>query len=853
MTDPLVPATADPSPAPIDAAGAVRRTAPVDAAGASARTAPSPVIDAAVAERRVRRQLAAELQVGADQVDAAVDLMDGGATVPFISRYRKEATRGLDDTQLRTLEERLAYLRELEARRAAVLASIAEQGKLTDALAAAIDAAPTKQELEDLYLPYKPRRRTRAQAAREAGLEPLADALFADRGLVPQEAALAYVSVERGIADVKAALDGARDILSERFAELPEVLTAFRDFLWAEGLIVAKLVEGKAGDAEKFRDYFDHSEPIRDVPSHRALALFRGRQQGVLSLALSLGAERDALVPHPCVVKLSGLVGLGQAFAEGAQPADRWLAEVLRWTWRVKLQLHFESELFGRLRESAETEAIRVFGANLKDLLLGAPAGQKAVMGLDPGLRTGVKVAVVDPTGKVLDTATVYPHEPRRDWDGTIATLAALAAKHRVELLAIGNGTASRETDRLAGDLQKRHPELAVRKVMVSEAGASVYSASALAAREFPGLDVTLRGAVSIARRLQDPLAELVKIDPKSIGVGQYQHDVDQRGLARSLDGVVEDCVNAVGVDVNTASVPLLARVSGLNASIAERIVAHRDANGPFRTRTALREVPRLGDKTFEQAAGFLRIQGGDDPLDASAVHPEAYAVVQRILERLGRPAEAVIGRREALSGLSPEAFTDERFGVPTVRDIFVELEKPGRDPRGDFVTASFREGVEKLSDLEPGMVLEGVVTNVANFGAFVDIGVHQDGLVHISALSSKFVRDPREVVKAGQLVRVKVLEVDVQRQRVALTMRLEDEPGRAAGAGAPGAQGAQGARGQREPGRGGRPQGGGRPAGGGQASGGGQSPAGGRPAGGGRGPQVPTAMQNAFAALKKR
>jgi uncharacterized protein len=816
--------------------------APGTPSRSDAPSAAPAIAGAAEAERRVRRRIAAELDVAAARVDAAVDLLDGGATVPFISRYRKEATGGLDDTQLRTLEERLAYLRELEARRAAVLASIAEQGKLTDALAAAIDAAPTKQELEDLYLPYKPRRRTKAQAAREAGLEPLADALLADRDLVPQEAALPYVSPERGVADVKAALDGARDILSERFAELPEVLNAFRDFLWAEGSIVARLVEGKASEAEKFRDYFDHAEPIRDVPSHRALALFRGRQQGVLSLALSLGAERDALVPHPCVVRLSGLVGLGGALAEGARPADRWLADVLRWTWRVKLQLHFESELFARLREIAETEAIRVFGANLKDLLLGAPAGQKSVMGLDPGLRTGVKVAVVDPTGKLLDTATVYPHEPRRDWDGTIATLAALAAKHRVALVAIGNGTASRETDRLAGDLQKRHPELGLRKVMVSEAGASVYSASALAAREFPGLDVTLRGAVSIARRLQDPLAELVKIDPKSIGVGQYQHDVDQRGLARSLDAVVEDCVNAVGVDVNTASAPLLARVSGLNASIAERIVAHRDAHGPFRTRAALREVPRLGDKTFEQAAGFLRIQGGEDPLDASAVHPEAYAVVQRILERLGRPAQEVIGRRDALSGLSADAFTDERFGLPTVRDIFAELEKPGRDPRGDFVTASFREGVEKLSDLEPGMVLEGVVTNVANFGAFVDVGVHQDGLVHISALSSKFVRDPREVVKAGQLVRVKVLEVDAQRQRVALTMRLDDEPGRAAGA-------APGARAAREAGRDGRPQGGARPQGDGRPQGGGR-PA---PAGGARGPQVPTAMQNAFAALRKR
>jgi uncharacterized protein len=787
----------------------------------------------ATAERRVRTRIAEELGVAPRRIDAAVDLLDAGATVPFIARYRKEATEGLDDTQLRTLEERLAYLRELEARRAAILASIAEQGKLTDALAAAIDAASTKQELEDLYLPYKPKRRTKAQVAREAGLEPLADALLADRGLVPQEAALAYVSAERGVADAKAALDGARDILAERFAERPEVLTAFRTFLWDEGSIASKRVEAATGaEAEKFRDYFDHAEPLRGVPSHRALALFRGRHQGVLSLSLSLGAERDALVPHPCVAKLAGLVGLGAALSDGSMPADRWLADVLRWCWRVKLQLHFESELFGRLREDAEAEAIRVFAANLKDLLLGAPAGPKAVMGLDPGLRTGVKVAVVDATGKLLDTATVYPHEPRRDWDGSIATLARLAAAHRVALVAIGNGTASRETDRLAADLQKRHPELGLRKVTVSEAGASVYSASALAAREFPDLDVSLRGAVSIARRLQDPLAELVKIDPKSIGVGQYQHDVDQRGLARSLDAVVEDCVNAVGVDVNTASVPLLARVSGLNPSIAERIVAYRDAHGPFRSREALKQVPRLGDRTFEQAAGFLRIQGGDDPLDASAVHPEAYAVVQRILAALGRPATEVIGNRDALRGLSPQSFVDERFGVPTVRDILVELEKPGRDPRGEFVTASFREGVEKVSDLQPGMVLEGVVTNVANFGAFVDVGVHQDGLVHVSALSAKFVRDPREVVKAGQLVKVKVLEVDLQRQRIALTMRLDDEPGRDAG------PRRHGERPARDAGRGGA-----------------RSQPGPRPAGGGapRGPQVPTAMQNAFAALRKR
>ena len=734
------------------------------------------------AERRVRRLLSAELAVQPRQVEAAVDLLDGGATVPFIARYRKEATDGLDDTQLRTLEERLIYLRDLESRRLAILASISEQGQMTDPLRIAIDAAVTKQALEDLYLPFKPRRRSRAQAAREAGLEPLAEALLADPEGVPQQVALPFVNAELGIADVKAALDGARDILTERFAERPEVLTALRAFLWDEGVIGAKLVEGKSAEAEKFRDYFDHTESIAGTPSHRALALFRGRQLGVLSLSLGLSPEREALLPHPCVAKLAGLVELGRVLNADAPPADRWLAEVLRWCWRVKLHLHFETELFSRLREAAEAEAIRVFAANLKDLLLGAPAGHQSVMGLDPGIRTGVKVAVVDATGKLLDTATIYPHEPRRDWDGSIATLAALSARHGIGLLAIGNGTASRETDRLVSDLQRRHPELGLRKATVSEAGASVYSASALAAREFPDLDVSLRGAVSIARRLQDPLAELVKIEPKAIGVGQYQHDVDQRALARSLDAVVEDCVNAVGVDLNTASIPLLARVSGLGPAVAERIVAHRDANGPFRNREALRNVPRLGDKTFEQSAGFLRVLDGDDPLDASAVHPEAYALVHRILARIGRPAAEVIGQRGALSSLSPEPFIDERFGLPTVRDIFSELEKPGRDPRGDFVTASFKEGVERVADLQPGMVLEGVVTNVANFGAFVDIGVHQDGLVHVSALADRFVRDPREVVRAGQLVKVKVLEIDLPRQRIALTMRLADEP-KAAGA----------------------------------------------------------------------
>jgi uncharacterized protein len=732
----------------------------------------------ASAERRVRAQLTTELAVRLRQIDAAVDLMDGGATVPFIARYRKEVTDGLDDTQLRLIEERLAYLRELEARRGVILSSIAEQGKLTPELESAVVLAGTKQALEDLYLPFKPRRRTRAQAAREAGLEPLADALLADRSLDPKVSAALYLNADQGIAEVKAALDGARDILAERFAEQPAVLASFRAFLWEEGQLTAKRAEGNVPDAEKFRDYFDHAEPLHGVPAHRALALFRGRQLGVLTLALGLGPEREAQVPHPCVLRLAGLVGLASVLTgAAAQPADPWLADVLRWCWRVRLQMHFESELFGRLRDEAHAESIRVFAANLKDLLLGAPAGPRAVIGLDPGLRTGVKLAVVDATGKLLETATIFPHEPRRDWDGSIDALAKLAARHQVALLAIGNGTASRETDRLATDLIRRHPELALRKVMVSEAGASVYSASALAAREFPEVDVSLRGAVSIARRLQDPLAELVKIDPKSIGVGQYQHDVDQRALARSLDAVVEDCVNAVGVDLNTASVPLLARVSGLTTAVAERIVAHRDARGRFANRQALRDVPRLGDKAFEQAAGFLRIRDGENPLDASSVHPEAYAVVQRILERLKQPAATVIGRQGALQGLAPEAFTDETFGLPTVRDIFAELEKPGRDPRGEFVTASFRDGVEKVSDLAPGMLLEGVVTNVANFGAFVDIGVHQDGLVHVSALSDKFVRDPREVVRAGQLVKVKVIDIDLPRQRIALSMRLTDEP----------------------------------------------------------------------------
>ncbi|GJH00858.1 Tex family protein [Paraburkholderia terrae] len=722
---------------------------------------------------KIVQRIATELTVQPRQVAAAVQLLDEGATVPFIARYRKEVTGNLDDTQLRTLEERLLYLRELEDRRASIIASIDEQGKLTDELRVAIEAADSKQVLEDLYLPYKPKRRTRAQIAREAGLQPLADALLANPMLDPQTEAAQYVDAGKGVADVKAALDGARDILSEQFGETAEVLGKLRDYLFNQGVVSSAVVEGKEGEeGEKFRDYYDYSETIRTVPSHRALALFRGRNAGVLMIKLGLGEELDAQVPHPGEAMIARHFGI----VNQARPADKWLSDVCRWCWRVKVQPHIENELLTNLREEAENEAIRVFARNLKDLLLAAPAGPKAVIGLDPGLRTGVKVAVVDRTGKVLATDTIYPHEPRRDWDGSIAKLARIAAQTQAELVSIGNGTASRETDKLASELMSRHPELKLQKIVVSEAGASVYSASELAAKEFPGMDVSLRGAVSIARRLQDPLAELVKIEPKAIGVGQYQHDVNQRDLARSLDAVVEDCVNAVGVDANTASVALLARVSGLNATLARNIVDYRDANGPFPTRDHLRKVPRLGDKTFEQAAGFLRINGGENPLDRSSVHPEAYPVVERMLAKISRNIGDVLGNRDALSKLSPAEFVDDRFGLPTVRDILAELEKPGRDPRPEFKTATFREGVEKISDLSPGMVLEGVVTNVAAFGAFIDIGVHQDGLVHVSAMSTKFIKDPHEVVKAGQIVKVKVLEVDVKRQRISLTMRMDDD-----------------------------------------------------------------------------
>ncbi len=735
-------------------------------------------MDSNAADPRLYTQLAQELNARLPQVQAAVQLLDEGATVPFIARYRKEVTGGLDDTQLRLLAERLVYLREMEARRAAILASIQEQDKLTPPLRQAIEAADTKQRLEDLYAPYKPKRRTRAQIAQEAGLEPLADALLADPTLDPQAHAVPYVNAEKGVADVKAALDGARDILAERWAEDAELMALLRAFMWERADVVATVIEGKEVEGEKFRDYFAHREPIKSVPSHRALALLRARAAGVLNLKLALAEEMEALKPHPCEEKIAAHIGVQRQ----GRPAEAWLMEVCRWTWRVKVHLALELEFFTRVRGDAETEAIKVFGHNLKDLLLAPPAGGRATIGLDPGLRTGVKVAVVDGTGKVVATGAIFPHEPRNEWDRSVATLAAWARLHQVELIAIGNGTASRETDKLAAELIKKHPELKLTKAVVSEAGASVYSASELAAKEFPDLDVSLRGAVSIARRLQDPLAELVKIDPKSIGVGQYQHDVNQAQLARTLDAVVEDCVNAVGVDVNTASVPLLARVSGLTETLAKNVVQWREKNGAFKSRMALLQVPRFGERTFEQAAGFLRITGGENPLDASSVHPEAYAVVERILTRVGKPLGAVMGQRDVLKNFAPKEFTDERFGVPTVVDILTELEKPGRDPRPDFKAVAFREGVEDLKDLAPGMVLDGVVTNVANFGAFVDIGVHQDGLVHISALSERFVKDPREVVKAGDHVKVKVLEVDVKRQRVALTMRLTDALGKESG-----------------------------------------------------------------------
>jgi uncharacterized protein len=725
----------------------------------------------------IEQRIAQDIAAKPEQVRAAVELLDGGATVPFIARYRKEVTGGLDDIQLRLLEERLRYLRELEDRRTAILDSIAEQGKMTDALRADILAADTKARLEDLYLPYKPKRRTKAQIAREAGLEPLATGLREDPALDPETFAAGFVDLEKGVADTKAALDGARAILMETIAEDATLVGELRDWLWEKGQIRATVVPGKENEGAKFRDYFDHAEPVSKIPSHRLLALMRARNEGVLEIDLNPGTDADQ--GH---AEGEGRVAARAGIVDRGRRADAWLRETVRLTWRVKLHLHLTLDLFGRVREYAEDEAIRVFGENLKDLLLAAPAGARTVMGLDPGIRTGCKLAIVDATGKLLAYDTIYPHEPRNQWDQSIARIAQLAKQHGVNLVAIGNGTASRETDKLVGETMRKHADLNLSKVVVSEAGASVYSASELASKEFPELDVSIRGAVSIARRLQDPLAELVKIEPKAIGVGQYQHDVNQVKLARALDARVEDCVNAVGVDVNTASAPLLSRVAGLSSSVAENVVKHRDANGPFPSRKDLLKVPRLGDKAFEQCAGFLRITSGSNPLDASSVHPEAYPVVERILKQCGREVKQVIGDTSFLRGLKPEDFTDEIFGVPTVRDILKELEKPGRDPRPEFVAPSFAEGVEDLKDLKVGMVLEGRVTNVAAFGAFVDVGVHQDGLVHVSALSHTFVKDPRDAVKAGDIVKVKVMEIDLPRKRIALSMRLDDVPGEARG-----------------------------------------------------------------------
>ncbi|AEW97466.1 MULTISPECIES: Tex family protein [Streptomycetaceae] len=719
----------------------------------------------------IGQRIADELGVRVSQVDAAVGLLDGGATVPFIARYRKEATGALDDAQLRTLEERLRYLRELEERRTAVLESVEAQGKLDDELRARILAADSKARLEDIYLPFKPKRRTKAQIAREAGLEPLADRLLADPGLDPAGTAAGYVG--EAVADPAAALEGARAILVERFAEDADLIGTLRERMWTQGRLTSRVREGKEEAGAKFADYFDFAEPFEKLPSHRVLAMFRGEKEEVLDLTLD---------PEPAGAETAGPSGYERAvaarfgIADRGRPADAWLTETVRWAWRTRILVHLGIDLRTRLRTAAEDEAVRVFAANLRDLLLAAPAGARATMGLDPGYRTGVKVAVTDPTGKVVATETIHPHVPRRRWDESLATLAELCAAHRVELIAIGNGTASRETDKLAAELIKRHPELPLTKVVVSEAGASVYSASAYASQELPELDVSLRGAVSIARRLQDPLAELVKIDPKSIGVGQYQHDLSETKLSRSLDAVVEDCVNGVGVDLNTASAPLLRRVSGITATLADNIVAHRDANGPFRTRRQLKDVARLGPKAFEQCAGFLRIPGGDDPLDASAVHPEAYPLVRRIAAAAGGDVKALIGDTATLRTLRPADFADDTFGVPTVSDILRELEKPGRDPRPAFRTATYKEGVEEIKDLTPGMLLEGTVTNVAAFGAFVDVGVHQDGLVHVSAMSKSFVKDPRDVVKPGDVVRVKVLEVDIARKRIGLTLRLDDD-----------------------------------------------------------------------------
>ncbi|MFD5243704.1 Tex family protein [Amycolatopsis sp. NPDC058340] len=763
----------------------------------------------------VEQKIAEELGVREGQVKAAVDLLDGGSTVPFIARYRKEVTGMLDDTQLRTLEERLRYLRELGERKVAVLESIRGQGKLDEALEASIMAADTKSRLEDIYLPYKPKRRTKAMIAREAGLEPLADGLLSDPNTDPQAAAAVFVDADKGVADAQAALDGARAILVERFAEDADLIGELREKMWAEGRLASKVRDGKAEEGAKFSDYFEFSEPYTKLPSHRILAMFRGEKEEILDL--SMESEEPSEEPKTGPTEYENRIAHKFGIANEGRPADKWLGDTVRWAWRTKILLHLGIDLRMRLRQSAEDDAVRVFAANLRDLLLAAPAGTRATMGLDPGFRTGVKVAVVDATGKVVDTHVIYPHQPANKWDQSIAELAALCARHKVDLISIGNGTASRETDKLAGELIKKHPELKLTKAVVSEAGASVYSASAFASQELPGMDVSLRGAVSIARRLQDPLAELVKIDPKSIGVGQYQHDLSEISLSRSLDAVVEDCVNAVGVDVNTASAPLLTRVSGITTTLAENIVAHRDENGPFKTRSGLKEVARLGPKAFEQCAGFLRIPDGDDPLDSSSVHPEAYPVVRRILSSTGTDIRSLIGNSRTLQALKPTEFVDDTFGLPTVTDILAELEKPGRDPRPAFKTATFADGVEKIGDLKPGMRLEGVVTNVAAFGAFIDVGVHQDGLAHVSALSKNFVKDPREVVKPGDIVKVKVLEVDVPRKRISLTLRLDDEPGKPAreqgGGGRDRGQGGQRQGGGQRGGQGGR--GGGRDRGG--------------------------------------
>lgn len=718
----------------------------------------------------IESRIAEELGVRERQVKAAVELLDGGSTVPFIARYRKEATEMLDDAQLRTLEERLRYLRELEERRTAILDSVREQGKLTEELEARIRTAETKARLEDVYLPFKPKRRTKAQIAREAGLEPLAEGLLGDPTVDPHAAAGAFVDAGKGVADTQAALDGARSILTEKFSEDADLIGELRERMWGRGRLAAKVKDGKEEAGAKFADYFDFAEPFTALPSHRVLAMLRGEKEDVLDLVLEPEEASDGPSSY------EGIVASRFGIADRGRPADKWLSDTVRWAWRTRILVHLGIDLRLRLRTAAEDEAVNVFAANLRDLLLAAPAGTRATLGLDPGFRTGVKVAVVDATGKVVATDVIHPHVPANRWDEAIAKLARLAKEHSVDLVAIGNGTASRETDKLAGELITKHPELKLTKVMVSEAGASVYSASAFASQELPDMDVSLRGAVSIARRLQDPLAELVKIDPKSIGVGQYQHDLSEVKLSRSLDAVVEDCVNGVGVDVNTASAPLLSRVSGITSGLAENIVSHRDANGPFTSRTELKKVSRLGPKAYEQCAGFLRIRGGSDPLDASSVHPEAYPVVRRMVKTAGQEVAGLVGNTSVLRSLRPADFVDETFGLPTVTDILRELEKPGRDPRPAFKTATFKEGVEKLSDLSSGMVLEGVVTNVAAFGAFVDVGVHQDGLVHVSAMSKTFVKDPRDVAKPGDIVKVKVLDVDIPRKRISLTMRLDDE-----------------------------------------------------------------------------